>query len=556
MDGRKRVLLINPKCDSDFLNTSVMNKALKKTSFFPSLSILTIAALTPEDKFDVRVFDENLGKDLDEKDVRDADICGLTAFDPNSRRAHHLCRMIKRAGKYVVLGGPYVSQHYKEMNGHLYDSIFIGEAEYTWPRFLGEFLDGKQSDIYIQDEKVDFHDSPIPRWDLCPTRHFLTGLLQCSRGCPFSCEFCDAIVLYGNRVRTKSVDQIIRELDILYRIGFQSILIGDDNFTADRKFAKNVLRRIIEWRRDKDPLFTIGTQASIDMARDDELLTLMIRAGLRFVYIGIETPNKDTLKRIKKLQNVKSDMEADIEKINSYGINIMSGLIVGFDEDDASVFNRNAEFCDRLGVPVTLTYILSAPLGTPLYRRVQKEKRLVGDYTIGELFKSNITPKNMSAEEMDNGFRRMTANIFSDRAFIGRVKKKFKTFNSRGLSPEGRMSPPSVFRVSMMGWNFTSYIIRHPQDSSQLTKVIIPLLSTMLPHGRFAMDMLQDVMIFVRFKEFYRREGLIPDEAPQQWLPSFSDTVRSIKSISQHIVKYTRRFSINNNRRPKVAADF
>ena len=521
--AKTKVVLINPKCPSDFLNTSVINQAMGKTSFFPSLSLLTIAALTPRDEFTVEVFDEYLGTPF-ERSFPQADIYAMTCYDPNRDRAHELCRWLKARGRFVVLGGPHATHHHRAIAGtQPYDAIFVGDAERTWPRFLDEWKRGAHQSLYVESDKVELNLTPVARWDLCPADRYLTAVLQTSRGCPFQCDFCDAIVLYGNVVRVKPAETVMTELDIIYKAGFQSVLIGDDNFTAKRQYAKDLLRRIAEWRKDKDPLFVLGAQLSIDVARDDELLELMARAGLVFAYIGIESSSAEALKGANKKQNLKSDMRTDVAKIYSYGINVMSGLIVGFDSDGPNIFGRHVDFCNALALPVCNSYVLSAPEGTPLRARLEKEGRIKGDYTIGELVRTNIVPKRMTSDDLAAGYRWMTTQFFDYDSFARRLENKFAMFGSRGIRPNGTMTWRTRAKHYTLAWRILSFTVRHRKSAAELAKLLKRAAPVMAKRPDAIGDIFQDLMLFIRFKTYYEEMGAYRVELknaprPETWM--------------------------------------
>ncbi|MBI5502870.1 MAG: B12-binding domain-containing radical SAM protein [Deltaproteobacteria bacterium] len=525
MTHKKRILLVNPRCPADFLNTSVINEAMGKSGFFPSLSLLTVAALVPDDAFTVEVFDEVLGVPLERAGI-EADIYALTCFNPNRERAHELCRWLKARGKFVVLGGPHCTHHWRDIAAaEPYDALFAGDAERTWPRFLGEWLAGRHERFYIEEEKLDLALTPVARWDLCPADRYVTAVIQTSRGCPFHCEFCDAVVLYGNKVRTKPAERVLEELERVYRAGFQSVLIGDDNFTAKRAYAKDVLRRIAAWRKDKDPLFVIGAQLSIDIARDDELLALMARAGLVFAYVGIESSSKDALREANKPQNLHVDIPAAVRKIHSYGITIMSGLIVGFDGDGPAIFGDHVDFCNELALPVCNTYLLTAPYGTPLRARLLAEGRLDadGDHSLGEMLRTNVIPKRLSPADMLDGFRWMTTQLFDYDAFGRRLARKFDGFRSRDVAMEGRTTWAVRARHYQLAWRILSFTLRHPDTARELKELLKRALPVMARHPRFINDIFQDLMIFIRFKSYYEQAGAVRPELlraprPETWM--------------------------------------
>lgn len=520
---KTKILLVKPKDQADFLNTSIANEALDRSALFPSLSLLTIAALTPRDEFTVEIFDEALGVDFEDCDLT-ADIYGLTCFDPSRHRAHEICRHLKARGAFVVIGGPHATQHHETIRDEApYDVVFAGEAEHTWPQFLREWQRGEHKDLYHQTEFVSLEYTPAARYDLCTGDDFLTAVIQTSRGCPYRCEFCDSIVLSGNKVRTKPAEVVLAEIDEVYRQDFVSVLIGDDNFTASRAYAKDVLRRIAEWRRDKDPLFMIAAQVSIDIARDDELCELMVQAGMVFAYIGIESSSEEALRGVKKMQNVASDIPAAVAKLHSYGINVMSGFIVGFDEDGPGIFGQHLDYSKKINVPVCPGYLLMAPAGTPLRERLEADGRIDGAFVSEELFKTNVIPKRMHMEDLLAGFRWMITQLFETKGFARRLEEKFKIFRSRGLRPNGARTLAVRRRHAKLLWQISSYCLKHPRAATEITEPLLTILPTMLKRPALMMDVFNDLLLYVRIKSYYKKAGmfaeaLLDTPRPENWI--------------------------------------
>jgi radical SAM superfamily enzyme YgiQ (UPF0313 family) len=518
-----KVLLIKPKDQADFLNSSIANQALGKAALFPSLSLLTIAGLTPTDDFTVEIFDECLGVNIEDSGLK-ADIYGLTCFDPSRHRAHEICRSLKKQGKFVVLGGPHATQHHESIRQQQpYDVVFVGDAELTWPRFLSDWLKQEHQPLYLETERVSLEHTPVARYDLCSSDNYLTAIVQTSRGCPYKCEFCDSIVLSGNKMRTKPIERVMQEIDQVYQLGFPSLLIGDDNFTAARNYAKEVLRRIAEWRKDKDPLFQLAAQVSIDVARDDELCELMVSAGLAFAYIGIESSSKDALQGAKKLHNIRTDIPADIAKLHSYGINVMSGLIVGFDEDGPDIFSSHVDYTDELHIPVCPAYLLMAPSGTPLRKRLESEGRIDGEFVSEDLFVTNVIPKRMSSDDLLEGYRWMITQLFNTKVFVRRVAEKFKMFRSRGISPNGTNNWSIRLKHYRQGWAILSYCALHPQAARELIEPLGKLMPVMIRRPHFSIDILNDILLFIRFKSYYQKanifqEALKDAPRPETWI--------------------------------------
>lgn len=538
---KPHIVFINPSCPTDFLNTSVINEAMGKRAFFPSLSLLTVAALCPKDQFTVSFFDEYLGTTVEQvfaqgatdsagEGLLRADIFAMTCFDTNRERAYELCRSLKAAGKFVVIGGPHATHHHQMVaNNHPFDAIFAGDAERIWPRFLSEWLAGQATRIYIEHDKLELTGTPVAAWELCEAPKYLTAVIQTSRGCPFSCDFCDAIILYGNKVRVKPAATVMKELDTVYRAGFQSVLIGDDNFTAKRQYAKDLLRQIASWRKDKDPLFVLAAQLSIDIAKDDELLELMAKAGLVFAYVGIESSSLEALAGANKKQNLKSDIRQDVEKLHAYGINVMSGLIVGFDTDGPGIFRQHVEFCEALALPLCNSYLLTAPQGTPLRARLEKEGRIDGDYALGELSRTNILPKRMSQKDLYAGYHWMTTRLFDYAGFGRRLTRKFALFRKRGIRTVGQATWATRWKGYKLAGRIAAFTATHPWTAKELMHLLRYALPVMMKHPDCIADIFQDLMVFIRFKAYYEQIGayrteLLTVPSPEHWIKEVAAT--------------------------------
>lgn len=301
------------------------------------------------------------------------------------------------------------------------------------------------------------------------------------------------------------------------------MLIGDDNFTAPRKNAKEVLRRIAQWRKDKDPLFMVAAQVSIDIAKDDELCELMVLAGLVFVYIGIESASQEALRGAKKLHNLRSDIPTDVAKLHAYGINVMSGFIVGFDEDGPSIFGESVDYCQRLRIPVCGAFPLMAPAGTPLRERLEREGRIDGSYVSEELHETNIIPLRMRKADLYAGLRWMTTRLFETRGFASRISEKFESFRSKGFAPLGATTWAIRKRHYKLAWTVLRYCALHPRAARELAEPLASVAPTMLKRPHLVPDIFYDVLQFVRMKSYYRkagiyREALLRVPRPDTWI--------------------------------------
>jgi radical SAM superfamily enzyme YgiQ (UPF0313 family) len=432
-----RIYLVNPSMQANHIHTTFYSQTeaadiTGKPGFIPNLACPTLAALTPED-IEVEICDETVEPvDFD----KPCDLVGITGYVTQAQRIFELARAFRARGRLVAIGGPFASLSPERCRPHA-DILFTGEAERTWPAFLEDFRRGTHRDAYREAENVDITRLPKPRMDLLRNDLYAHGVMQASRGCPFECEFCDVIVYLGRRIRYKTVEQILREAEALYDIGYRGIFISDDNFTANRKKATEILSALCDWNRSKQPRPVIfGTQLSIDIARNPEILELCAEAGLRIAFVGIETPNKSALAEVKKRQNLASDLTGDIREMLRHGILVQAGVIVGFDHDTTDVFQEQFEFLQEAGVPICGTGMLNAPEGTPLEHRLRREGRLVAardDFYV----ETNIIPKQMSRDELSHGHRWLLNRLYHAPHFLDRVRKVCEVWPRGGAAHLG-----------------------------------------------------------------------------------------------------------------------
>ncbi|MDA9763757.1 MAG: radical SAM protein [Opitutales bacterium] len=378
---------------------------------------MTVAALAPQD-WDITICEEHV-EPID-WDV-DADFIGLTGKVNQVGRLLEVADKFRELGKTVIIGGPNASLDPEAVREHC-DILLIGELEDMAKKFFADLESGDWQKEYVA-MKPDLDASPLPRFDLYPNDRALSGCVQTSRGCPFACEFCDVIQYLGQKQRHKSVEQIIAELDMLYDIGYRAVFLADDNFTVYRKRAKEVLLALREWNNNR-PLGPVAfhTQGSIDAARDPEIMQLCGEAGLVRVFIGIETPNEDSLKESLKRQNVGIDLIKEMQVFLDHGISVTAGMIVGFDHDGYDIFQRQYDFAMANPVPIFTLGALVAPVSTPLYDRMEKAGRLVkdGSETQG-VWNTNINPVLMSREKMADGLRWLGNSLYHPDNFATRV---------------------------------------------------------------------------------------------------------------------------------------
>src|SRR4029079_19782294 len=330
------IVIINPKFEMSFWGLEACLPFLGKRSNMPVAALPLLAALTPP-QHRVTLVDENV-EAIDFDRCARADIVGVTGMIVQRHRMLEIVRELKQRGAFVVIGGPWISVQ-EDYFGELADAIFVGEAEETWPRFLADWEAGKAARRYEQAEKTDMTRVPAPRFDLLKMKRYGFASVQFSRGCPFQCEFCDIIVVYGRRPRIKTPQQIIAELESLCALKVPLVFIVDDNLIGNKKEIKKVLRHVIAWQQATGYPLNFVTEASLDLADDDELMRLMVEANFTCLFVGIESTNEDALRETKKLQNIRrtGTLLEKVGRIHDARLEVWAGLIVGFDNDTEAV---------------------------------------------------------------------------------------------------------------------------------------------------------------------------------------------------------------------------
>jgi radical SAM superfamily enzyme YgiQ (UPF0313 family) len=407
-----KIYLVAPKNPESFWTFDRILPSLRKRCVFPNLSLPTVAALTPPGH-EVVLCDENVEPvDLE----TDADIVGITGYVVHQRRMFELAAEFRRRGKLVVAGGPFATLCPEELAGRV-DVVFVGEAEYTWPRFLEDHARGDWRPEYRQDDKPSMLDSPVPRFDLLKVDRYRTLTIQFARGCPYSCDFCDIIVMYGRRPRTKSVAQVLAEVSAIHRLGVANIFVVDDNFIGNKRDAKALLGALSEWQRERGYPIEFMTEVSLNVAQDDELLALMKEAHFATVFVGIESPRTASLAESNKSQNMREDILTAVHRIQAAGIQVMAGMIVGFDSDDPRIFDEQFRFIQDARIPISMTGMLNAVPKTPLHARLKEAGRLIAESVGDQFVFTNIVPQGMSRLELYEGYRRLLRRLYAYRNY-------------------------------------------------------------------------------------------------------------------------------------------
>jgi len=420
-----RLLLVNPKYPESFwsFKWAVEDVLPDKRAVNPPLGLATLAALCPP-SWEVTIVDENV-EPLPMSP--EADVVGVCGMGVQFERQCELLRHYRARGHYVVAGGSFASLC-PERFTTIADTVVAGEAEYIWPRFCADFENHCASGLYREQGVVALADSPTPRYDLLKLDRYSTATIQFSRGCPFRCEFCDIIVMFGRKPRHKTLEQVERELDELRLAGARNVFFVDDNLIGNRKVAKALLEWLVGYQaRQKEPL-RLGTEASINLAQDPELLGLMRAAGFGWVFVGIESPDPATLKAANKSQNTHEDVLTSIRRIYGAGIDVLGGFIVGFDEDTLATFDAQYRFIMKSGIQAAMVGLLTALPRTPLYERLEREGRLRPTTDEGDNTKlaTNVVPKRMQYDAMVEAYKRLYQRLFTDRSIALRIRNKLR----------------------------------------------------------------------------------------------------------------------------------
>lgn len=420
-------LLIYPAFPDTFWSFKHALHFIRKKAAYPPLGLLTVASLLPE-SWPKRLVDLNVEK-LAQKDLEWADIAFISAMIIQRESSNQIISACKRAGLRVVAGGPLFN--YDESWHKAVDHVVLNEAEITLPLFLTDLENHTAKRVYTTTEYADVRKTPAPLWKLIDFNVYASMNIQFSRGCPFSCDFCNVTQLFGHRLRFKSSAQIIAELDELYQLGWRGqVFFVDDNFIGNKRYLiTDLLPKLAQWQNQKKA-FRFGTEASLNLADDQLLMKLMVEAGFEEVFIGIETPSEDGLIECNKPQNAKRNLLESVKRIQRAGLQVQGGFIVGFDTDGPSIFTRQIEFIQQSGIVTAMVGLLQAPKGTKLYNRLQKQGRIRG-YVSGDNLDgtTNIVPK-MGMKALLDGYTNIQEHIYLPHPYYQRIKTFLLEYNA------------------------------------------------------------------------------------------------------------------------------
>ncbi len=400
---------------------------------------------------------------LTDHDLCWADYVFISAMSVQSESAEEVIHRCKQLGVKTVAGGPLFTSNYQDFEE--VDHLVLGEAEVTLPLFISDLEKGYPQKIYLSEEKADITKTPAPDWNLIKKSKYNSLSIQYTRGCPFNCEFCDVTQLFGHKLRSKTAEQVVDELDNIYSSGWRgSVFFVDDNFIGNKKILKSeILPAVISWMEKRKNPFIFNTQASIDLADDEELIKMMVDAGFNTVFVGIETPEESSLAECGKIQNNNRDLVACVKKIQSLGIQVQGGFILGFDNDPPNIFDRMAEFIQTSGIVTAMVGLLKVPKGTELYKRLQREDRLLEKWSGNNTdISMDFVPK-MNADELVIGYNNVIESLYTPKNFYARVKillRNYKPNNKRGFKihfRELQALVKSFWHIGVVGKGRTHY---------------------------------------------------------------------------------------------------
>lgn len=448
-----KILLVYPEFPDTFWSFKHALKFIDKKINNPPLGLMTISALLPQ-QWEKRLVDTNIHR-LTNRDIDWADMIFLSAMDVQRKSVIKIVNHVKTRGKRIVAGGPLFTGEWEKFPQ--IDTFVLNEGEITLPEFIQDIKLGNQpKKVYSTDLYADIQNSPLPDISIINPSEYECMSIQFSRGCPFQCDFCNVTALLGHKPRTKTAHQIINELDQLYSSGWRrNIFFVDDNFIGNKRIIKDeILPALIEWRKDKEGCRFI-TEASINLADDEELMNLMSQAGFVDVFIGIETPVEDSLIECNKKQNSNRDLIQSVKIMQGHGLQVMAGFIVGFDNDPQDIFDRLINFIQESGIVTAMVGLLQAPFGTKLYSRLADEGRLINEMTGDNADGTTNIVTKIDPTELKSGYFHIMKSIYSPKYLYPRIKTFLEAYTPHAVPSRLRMDEIRAFfrTVFRMGFN-------------------------------------------------------------------------------------------------------
>jgi radical SAM superfamily enzyme YgiQ (UPF0313 family) len=430
-----KALMIWPRFPASFWGFEGVLEIIPERAMTPPLGLITVAALCPS-AWDVRLIDRAF-EALTDDDLLWADLVMVSAMHAQRFDAIEVLNRARALGRRTIIGGPWASSDPDAVRAEA-DHVLAGEAEDIFPSIAAALEDGTARKLYQPSRKPDLTTSPVPRFDLLRREKYLSMPVQFSRGCPFQCEFCDIITIYGRKPRTKTPAQLIEELEVLRSLGWTNeVFIVDDNFIGNGAAALQLARAVAVWQNANNRPFSLYTEASIDLADRPELLAAMVDANFLYVFIGIETPSAEALQQSRKFQNLRKDNLAQIRAIQQAGLWVLGGFIVGFDSDDETIFDRQFQFIEQSAIAWAMAGVLQAPPTTALYERLEREGRLNKESRATSNFSAPNFDTVMPTSVLLRGLADLLHRLYAPEVFFSRSLRSLEVWR-----PDPRQRPP------------------------------------------------------------------------------------------------------------------
>jgi radical SAM superfamily enzyme YgiQ (UPF0313 family) len=416
------VLLVFPKYPDSFWGFRHALRFISKKAAVPPLGLITVSAMLPG-SWQKKLVDMNVSS-LHTNDILWADYVFISAMYIQKESVSYVIKECLKHKVKMVAGGPLFTQEYE--NYPQIDHFILNEAEITLPPFLKDLESGTlPQKIYKTDEFADIKLTPVPDYSLLSRKDYAFMNIQVSRGCPFSCDFCEITTLLGHKVRMKETSQIIKEMELLYDLKWRGpVVMVDDNFIGNKNQVKyKLLPAMKKWMQSHNYPFVFNAETSVNLADDEELMSLMVESGFTSTFVGIETPEEISLQACNKKQNSNRDLLQSVRKMQNAGLQVSGGFIVGFDSDTPAVFQRQIDFIQQSGIVAAMVGLLNAPKNTRLYRRLEAEDRLTTEATGNNTdYSMNFVPK-MNPNELQEGYKKIIQNIYATKPYYKRIRQ-------------------------------------------------------------------------------------------------------------------------------------
>jgi radical SAM superfamily enzyme YgiQ (UPF0313 family) len=493
----KKILFVYPEYPDTFWGFKRVMRIIRRKAAFPPLGLLTVAAMLPE-YYQKKLVDMNVSF-LRDEDIKNADYVFVGAMITQKESAKIVIKRCNDLGTKVVVGGPLFTTGYHDFKG--ISHYILGEAEDIFPKFLEDLENNRARMYYVSNSHPNVGKAPVPLWELINPRDYVSLSMQISRGCPFNCEFCDIIVMNGRIPRVKGPEQVLRELNAIKKIGFHgTVLVVDDNFIGNKAKVRDLLVEMIDWQKWNDFPFSFTTEASINLADDEVLMSMMAEAGFNQVFLGLETPSSASLTECGKNQNTNRDVVASIKRIQAHGINTFGGFIVGFDSDTKDIFEAQIKFIQEAGVVVAMVGMLQALPKTRLYKRLLGENRISAESSGNntDCF-INFVPK-MDREVLIAGYRKILKTIYSPKKYYERLCIFLSEYNPKKTTKRGinwfdiLAFIGSIWHIGIMGrWSSKWYYWKMLIVASFKYRKAFPEAVTMLIYGLHLYEIAEDM---------------------------------------------------------------